>query len=484
MKLSLASKSAADSFNKSITSERLVNVYPVPAPLGAQAMYELRSCPGLRAKGAVPGPFFRAFRAVEGVLYAVSKGELLRINADGTVAHLADVASDENTSMAGHRSNVTIAAGGNYYVWDGTSISQPGSGRFTSEGSVAFLNQFTLLSELDGREVEWTVVGDPTARNALYFATAEGRDDKNVRLIDSGANFIVFKQQSLEIWGSAGAAESAFARIEGGVIETGLKEFNLVAKGASNVFFIGHDNVAYIMRGAELQPVSTPAINQRLKRNDPTNCFYYEDRGSQNYVIRYADRPADVFDLATGIWHERSTGVNHAPWDIIAAEFCYGEWYLADRSGGIFTLGIEPHDNSQPMRRTIVPMAIYLDGEDFTVWEFELLGRFGVSTITESGPNLILDTMGQPITDEFGEGLLAQAQDAQDTTRGAKIWLRVSRDGYTWGAPKTREVGRSGETELVAMWRALGSFRKFVVEINMTDPVEMPLLSDANVVVG
>jgi hypothetical protein len=34
------------------------------------------------------------------------------------------------------------------------------------------------------------------------------------------------------------------------------------------------------------------------------------------------------------------------------------------------------------------------------------------------------------------------------------------------------------------MWRSLGTFRKFVVEINMTDPVEMPLLSDANVVVG
>jgi hypothetical protein len=389
-------------------------------------------------------------------LYAVSKGRLLRVNRDATTADLAAVSDDPNTAMAGHRSSVTITADGNYYVWDGSSISQPGSGRFSSEGSVCFLNQFTIISELDGREVEWTEVGDPEDRNALYFATAEGRDDKNVRLIDSASNFIVFKEQSLELWGSAGVAEEAFARIEGGVIETGLKEFNLVAKGASNVFFIGHDDVAYMMRGADMKAVSTPAINQCLARNDATHCFYYEDRGSQFFVIRFSDRPAWVFDLATGIWHERSTGVGHAPWDIIAAEFCYGQWYLADRLGAIYTLGIEPHDNGLPMRRTIVPMAIYMDGEYFTVWEFELLGRFGTSTITESGPNYILDTMGWPITDEFGDGLLAQAQDAQDTTRGARIWLRVSPDGYKWGLPKTREVGRSGEAEIVAMWRSPG----------------------------
>jgi hypothetical protein len=215
MKLSLASKSAADSFNKSITSERLINVYPVPAPLGAQAMYELRSVPGLRARGVVPGPFFRAFRAVEGVLYAVSRSVLIRINEDATTAELGSIVDDENTAMAGHRSNVTIAAGTNYYVWDGSTLTQPGDGRFLDVGSVAFLSQFTLLSELDGREIEWSVVGDPKTRNALYFATAEGRDDKNVRLIDSGANFIVFKQQSMELWGSAGAAEEAFTRVEG-----------------------------------------------------------------------------------------------------------------------------------------------------------------------------------------------------------------------------------------------------------------------------
>lgn len=483
-KLILANKSAVDQLNKSIAGERLVNIFPVAAPEGSNTQFELRSVPGTRDFGQAPGPFFRAMRAVEGVLYAVAAGGLHLISRSGGVSFLAPVPDDPNTSMAGHRSAVTITADGGYFVWANEDIESPAPGRLGTVGSVAFLDQFTILGELSGREVEWTEVGTPGTRNGLNFKTAEARDDKIIRVMDNAAYFGVFKEQSSELWTSTGTGGfTAFERVQGGVTETGLKSFNLVCHASGRLFFVGHDNVAYLTDGGSLNGVSPPQVNTCLKENKPTHCFYYEDRGHRFCVIRFADRPAWVYDDTMSIWHERSSGVNHDAWAIIAAEYCYDEWHLADELGRIYRLGRKPTDATGPMRRTIVSRELYLDGARSTVKMLEFLGRFGHSSVTETGPNWLIGEDGFPLLGQDGEPLMAQAIGAGETISvPARLSIRISRDGSNvFGLPKIRSVGRVGDYEITCRFRAMGQYRKMIVEINMTDPVDIPLFSEANV---
>lgn len=461
----------------------MINLYPSPAAEGARAAYNLRSVPGTRSFLTLPGPFFRAMKTVEGTLYAICRGVLYQVTSGGSAVQIASVADDPNTTMAGHRSSVTIAADGTYYRWSGAALTTPGSGRISNVGSVTFSDQYTILSERDGREVEWTEAGQPGSRNALYFATTEGRDDNNIRAVSSGAYVWMLKQKSTEIWANAGATTLAFQRIPGGVIDTGLLGFNLVCNLPVGLFFVGHDKVAYITEGAGLRPVSTPNVDQALSEETPTHCFYYEDRGHRFCVIRFANRPAWVYDVSMGLWHERSTGASHQAWAVIAAEYAYGQWHLATQNGAIYRLGTAPVDADGTMRRTVVSQPLYPDGDRFSVNLLEFMGNFGAGSVTETGPNWLTDELGFPLQHEDGSYMLAENQlEVQTIERPARMWIRVSRDGgRTWGNPKHRDIGKLGQYQATCRFRAMGQFRQMTVEANMTDPVDVLLLSEANV---
>ncbi len=479
-KLVLADKSARDPQNLAPTSERLINLYAVPAPTGATSSVILRSVPGTRSHVTLPGPFLRAMTSVEGVLYMVVRGALFRIRG-GTMEYLAAVDDDPVTTMAGHRDKLTISAGGNYYLfYDG--ITQPGSGRIVSVGSVAFADQFTLMSERGGREIEWTEVGQPDTRNALNFATAEGADDKIVRIATVGAYVVVFKERTSELWSLQG---TDFLRVPGGVYDTGLLGPNLVAQMPGSLFFVGHDRVPYMTQGGGAMPVSMPAVNQALQDSTPTHCFYYEDRGHRFCVLRFSDRPAWVYDAAMGLWHERSSGVEHGPWDIIASAFVYGEWYMGGESGGIYRLGRSPTDANGPMRRTVVSRPLYMDGRQFSVPMLEVVGRFGNYTLDETAPDWLLDANGFPILNSAGQPIITAGNEPSTRSRPSRMFIATSRDGgHSFGRYRIKDIGRAGDFDARCKMHGLGQFRHFTAEVNMTDPVDVPLLGEANIEVA
>ena len=485
MRLILASKSSRDGFDKGLSTERLINCYPTPAPEGAMSQFELRSVPGLVPHCTLPGPFLRGMKFVDGSLYAVVRGEIMQVRQDGTFSFIASIPDDPNTSISSNRDVITITAQGDYFIVQNGVVSQPGDGRITGEASVTFLDQYTVLCERNGREIEWTEAGQPDIRSGLYFATAEANDDKNVRLHAVGGYLVVLKERSTELWASTQTGGySAFSRVPGGVMQVGLKAFNLITAAKDEAFFIGHDNVAYISAGGLPTPVSTPAVAQSLARGKPTHCFYYEDRGHRFCVIRFDDRPAWVYDIATGVWHERASGPDHAPWSIIYAEYAYGQWYLGDAKGGLYRTAMAPVDEWQPIRRTVVSREVYMDGAPFTVADLEVLGRFAHSGI-ESGPDVLIGMDDLAIQSQRGDPLLSQGQNYMATERPSRIWIRTSRDGgHTFSLPKHRDIARKGQHAIRCRWTALGQFRRFCVEINLTDPFEMPLQSDANIEVS
>lgn len=448
-KVTFASQSSRSADNIAFSPERLLNLYPEFGPEGAKGIMLLRSVLGQTSFANLGTNTLRAMGEVNGVLYAVGGGNLYSISSGGTTSSLGAVSDDTVTTISGNGTNVTVCAGGNYYVWDGATMSEPGSGRFSSEGTVSFMDQYTIISQQSGQEFEWTTLADPATRVASQYATNESANDDTLRVLADRRELWFFGEQSTEVWYNTGqGGVNAFARLNGGALETGVLAANLAVKADAGIFFIGDDKVAYLASGLQLQPISTPAVNQAIDDSTPTHCFYYEDRGHRFFCIRFSDRPAWCYDASTGLWHERSTGVNHGAWEVIATAKAFGKWYHATSTGVIYEASRTNADVSHALRRTAISRNLYLEGNQFTVAELEFLMRLGDHTLG----------------------------------RDATLMLKVSRDGgRTFGSEMTLSAGGLGEFETRVIKRALGRGRQFCVDVSMTDADEITLYSDANV---
>lgn len=440
-------QSAKDSDNGQAATSRLVNLFREPVKLGDKTQYTLKSVLGQASFADINKVFLRALKEIDGTLYAVAAGTLHRISIQGVVTELGSVVDSEETTIAGNTGHVTVCAGGKYYVWDGTAITQPATGAFSDFGSLAYIGNYTVLTEAGGRQVQWSNLADPNTLSGVNFATTEARTDKNLRAVPIGGNLWLFKEQSIEVWYLTGQANAgAFSPITGSVIDTGLKAFGLVAKFRQGAFLVGDDGIVYITSGSGLSPISTTAVETAIAQETPTRCFYYEDEGHKICVIRFKGRPSWCFDISTGEWHERAEGAAHGPWSAVDTANAYGLWLCGTTLGGIYRMMRNNADIDTALLRTAISRTMATDARLFIVDKLEFTGRVGRS----------------------------------DLGRDPLMWIRVSRDnGNTWGEGKSRSFGGLGDYQQRITYRGLGQFRQATVELNISDPVDIPINATA-----
>lgn len=448
--MEFVTRSNRDSDNEAISSERLINCYPEPV-IGGQARYAIKPVLGLSEFLDSASVLGRALSVMNGVLYAVIGGNLYSISSAGVETDLGNVTDSAETSMAGNNGTMAIAAGGTYYTWDGSTLTTPTGGAFSSVGSVEFLGQYTIMTEKDGRRVQWSAVADPTSLSGTDFATTEARDDDNLRVVAVNGNLLIFKESSTETWYQVpgGSGAGAFARMAGGVMDIGLKAYNLVTKFDGGVFFVGDDSIAYITSGGSPTPVSTPPLNTAITDGSPTHCFYYEDEGHKFCVIRFSDRPAWVYDISTGIWHERAFDTNLRPWGVQDSVYAYGGWKAVGQDGVVSSFSKAWKDGDTPLSREITSRTLTMGGRRFRIPELEFSARVGRTE----------NTYGEP-----------------------QVMMAMSRDyGQTWGSERTISLGEIGDYDKRVIQRGLGQFRQATVRLRMTDPVNVAFNSAANV---
>lgn len=437
-------------------TSRLLNLYREPVTEGDNTRYLLRSVPGQTAMYPGLSVFQRAIKWVDGQVYVAVNGTLSVLTAGGYPVSIGTIADDVNTTISGNVGYVAVVSGGNYYTWDGSSLTEPADGAFGNYGSVATLGQRMLLTEKDGRRFQWSDVADPETLDGLNFATTEAGEDNNIRGVVLNGNYWIFKERSTEIWYQTGASgSSAFARVSGGIISTGLKAFNLLTEFRGGMFFVGNDDIAYVTTGAGLQPVSTPPVSRDISEKQPTHCFYYEHEGHKFCVLRFSDRPAWVYDFATQEWHERSEGSDHGPWAAIgAAQNNKDEWiiaggdgYIATLSGLAFSFG-QVQDNGGPLYRRAISRTLRNDSKRFRVAEVEFYADYGRKT-TDSASQLMVQFSGDR--------------------------------GNTWQSQRSMSLGGQGDYDQRVLFRSLGQFRHLTAQIDMTHSYEIPMFSDVRV---
>lgn len=477
--LTFISQSSRSADNIAFSPERLINAYAEMGPQNAKGQLLIRSVLGQTTFASLGVSVIRAVGVVNGVMYAVGSGNLYSVSSSGTVAILGLVQDDPVTTIDGNGTSVTIAAGGVYYVWDGSTLSSPVGGAFSSEGTVTYIDQRTIISEKDGDRFEWTDLADPESRQVLNVATNESRNDNTLRVLADRRELWFFGEESTEIWYNTGqAGADAFERINGGALDTGCLGALLSVKMDNGIFFIGDDRVAYITQGMQLMQVSSPPVNQAIEASTPTHCFYYEDRGHRFCVIRFDDRPAWVYDMTTQLWHERSTDVTHEAWEVVTTVKAFGKWYAATNVGDIYEMTRGNADVNYPLKRTAISRNLYMQGNQFSVSEFELLCRVGESGKTTIEQVPLTDMFGENITDMFGAVIYVE----EDVETDPKVAMRISKDsGTTFGSEILRSLGNVGDREQRVIWRALGSYRNFCIELSFTDADNLTFYSEANV---
>lgn len=425
---------------KQSASARLINCYREVA--GGRSRYVLRSVLGTVDFGTMGQIFLRAMNEIDGSVYAVAGGYLHKIASDGTVTQLGGVSDGEDTVIDGNNGKVTVTANGNYYVWDGSTLSAPTPGAFSSFGSHCFLNNFTLLTEKNGRRVQISGAADPTSLGGSDFVTTELNDSDNVRIIAISGNAWVFKEEAIEIFS---VATGTLTPLSSATIEKGLKSFKLLTKIPNGAAFIGTDNTVYLA-GQQVTPISTPFIEESIRDFTATHMFFYEDAGHKFVCLRFSDRPAWVYDLASQEWHERAEGTDIDPWSVVNTVQAYGKQIAGSDLGSLYTLERVNADADHPLVRRAIGT---LDFED---------NRTSVPRLTIRGES----------------GSTSSGQSFDDPVQ---CWLRLSKDnGRTWGVERWRDLGALGDYEKIAVWRANGSFRRsLTAEFNMTDAVDVPI---------
>ncbi|NOD65737.1 hypothetical protein [Ruegeria sp. HKCCD6109] len=469
-------QSVQDSGNIAINPGRLVNCYRELVVGQGRSQYVLQSVLGMDLLSDLGAATVRAMGIGNSKNWVAGDGKLFEAAGDGTLTQRAVVADDAVTTIEGNEGDVTVVSGTAYYLWNGSTLSQPTTKTFTDVLSHFYIGGYTVILEDGGKRFQWSAIGDASSLDALDFASADQVDGNLVRGFEVQGQAVLMSERHSELWAVTAATDSAEVFQFTTSWNRGLKAHNLAVKFDDSLFWVGDDNNVYVGFGPGAVDVTTPAVNTSLEQNTATHCFYYEDRGHKFCVLRFSDRAAWVYDVKMQEWHERAEGAGDGAWRAVAS--IKGDtWQVGNTVGEIYSLSNTNKDLNGLLRRTATSRPVYT-GDKFRVVKLELSARVGENTLSEAtdfgldaGEGDILDAGG-------GEGLKLDAIPAGE--RAATVNLFVSRDGgRTWTDAKPRSLGLAGDYDQRTVWRALGQAHQFAVRVQVSEPADYQINTTA-----
>ena len=248
-----------------------------------------------------------------------------------------------------------------------------------------------------------------------------------------------------------GAADFAYERITGGVLEVGLvAKWSVARYGESSIICLASNrgqSEARVIRidGFSHVAVSNPEIDSIFNSYTTASAtgFSYTHEGHQFYQINFpSDSKSWLYDGTSNLWSEVSYGANEERDRGEVAEEFGGKTYVSDyENGKIYSLDATKFDD---------------DGEPVVV-EFTSRHIFDEKFVRIS--RLWLDV-------EVAVGTASGV--ASDPT----VLLSISKDGgHTYGIEKEASIGKIGEYSVRPMFRRLGRSYDWVFKVRITDSV-------------
>lgn len=438
-------------------SRRVVNWMPVliesGTGKGGQSAY-LKQVPGKVAKVTLGSSLRGAFVARE-VLYVVAGPKFYRIASDWTATELGTLSSSSGpVDFADNTTQLCIVDGAYGYVYDldaGTfaaiGANWPGSSR------VATVDGFGVYCEPGTEQFFVTDNQDFSLIDALSYASAEGTTGNIVAHIVKHRELLILKERTGEIWYSSGGggADFPFARNDGAALEFGCAATHSLQKMAGTAFWLSKDEngsaTVSAMSAYSPQRVSSHALEEALSSVADLSSAYaftYQQEGLSFYVLQVPGLSSTwVYELASGVWHERGEWVNgaYAPDLATCHAYAYGVHIVGGSDGVLYQLDptVSTSAGNELVRDWISPH--------------------------NAQPNAARMRFGSLQVDcEVGEGLAGA---------DAKLMLRYSNDGgKVWSNWRYLTLGEIGRYQARARATMLGSAKDRVWNIRVSDAVQ------------
>jgi hypothetical protein len=445
-----------------LSAQRCVNFYAEAQPRGAKSPVAVFGCPGIETFATLGTGPVRGMRVFDNVLHVLSGGTFYRVDEDKTVTALGGtIAGTDIVSIDDNGTDIAIVNGSNGFLYNATLgfrlITDPD---FQAANTVSFIDSFLAFDQAGTNK--WFISGasDAASYNALAFGSAETRSDDVLAVGNHLQIVYVFGTETTELFGNTGAANFPFQRIPGGTIDRGIAGPHAKTAEDQAIYILGNDRIAYRVSGTTLARISTHALEKHWERFSTVadlNCFSYTFGGHKFIVFNFvAANETWVYDIATRLWHERSSRDEnlHAlgRWCGNCSANAYGKTFIGSQFSG--KIG-------------------YIDDRIYTEFGNQIVGELVSPPLHAAGKRMFMPWFELDV--ENGVGLTSgQGSDPQ-------IMLSISDDGArTFSSQEPwRSMGKIGEygDAFQLRWDRLGSFYQRAIKVTVSDPVRRCIIA-------
>jgi len=456
----------------SVGVTRTVNLYPEVTQGGdsAKSRVILIGTPGSAVESDLSSISTYGCRGLhytaDSRLFSIYGGSLIEITSDGNSIERAKV-----TNLP--ESPVYFADDGTSLLWaDGVSL-RGFSLETNSYFHIAFPVEDYRPSQIvyvgsrfvviDGttNTYYYSEVADPRDWRALNSATAQQNADPIMSIVATQSEIWLMGEQSYEVHRLSANVNLPYQYAGGSASNIGCGAARSVAVLNNTVFFLGGSTngtgTIYASNGYNVNRISNHAIEYAIGKVADTRDavgFTYTQEGHQFYVLTFMSGDKTiVYDLTTGMFHERATrdallNIDHR-WAPIYAAFAYGNTFVGNLlEPQLMSLSLDKYSewDDRPIVRTH-QSPIYWDDLRLAFHrEFQLDIETGIGTINGQGIN-------------------------------PQVSLQYSDDaGNTWSSELWTSIGTLGAYQVRCRWRRLGRSRDRVYRVVISDPVKVILL--------
>lgn len=438
-----------------LSAQRLVNLYAESAPADAKAPVSVFGSPGIRTFATAGVGPIRGMHVMGSVLYVVSGTALYSVTAAAVATNLGSIAGVGRVSMADNGTQLCIVNGAQGYIYTTSGgLVQITDPDFQAADTVTYQDGYFIFSRAGTGQFFISALNDGTAYSATDFATAEGNPDNLVAVKSNHRELCLLGEKTMEFWFNSGDT-FPFDRISGSFQERGCAAAHSVADEDNTLFWLADDLTVRRAEGYRPVRISTHAMEDAIEKY--TNVseafgFFYTIGGHKLYHLTFPNQATWVYDIATGMWHEReSFGLSH--WRANSYASVYGTHLVGDTESG--TIG-------------------ELDLDEFQEYGSTMQGIATSAPIAKASSDKRRLFMSRFELDiESGVGLTTgQGSDPQ-------VELDWSDDGgHTWSNRKPwRSMGALGKRRTRLIWRRMGSFRERVLRVTVADPVKRAFIA-------
>jgi hypothetical protein len=434
--------------SKKAAQTRLLNCFASQQPPEGKAPVLINGIAGIKPFTTIAASVQRGAISFNGTLYSVAGSSFVSITSAGTLSTIGSLPGSGAVDIAKNTNQIAILIEPDLYVYDGTSLTQVTDVDFTARGAKRMAVMDNYGAFVEPNSGRWFIcdLDDFTVYASLDFATAEGNSDNLLSIESNNRQFILFGEDSIEMWDNTGRDGFPFERNPNGYVESGCGAPYSTCSADNTVYWIDQDRLARRLEGNIARRISHEGVEQKWQDYETiadARGFSYVFDGHTFVVFTFPTAGATwVYDINTQEWHERqSYGYDHwrAQWVVKA----YNKTFVGDTQ----TANIGE-----------------IDASTYDEWGNALLREATSGAITDGGRWMYHDRLDLEL--DVGNVPLSGQGSAPE------IMLDVSNDGgVTFRARSNRSLGATGQYRKRVHWERNGRSRERVYRYRVTDPI-------------